>query len=396
MTKGLFVRSGNYFLGMIASKAINLFLFIAIAKLLLPAEFGSLVYFTTILTLTTVLADFGISQWYQKHVSSLNNKTKTVQAMLSARALTLLVSILAVGSYLVVSQRFSLVSSALLIATLLPDALLSIFDGYYLEKKQPFLISQKQILKSVILVVCVAAFYSQLTLEIFAGAMFVSSILNMIWFVPWKYFSKFAINLRVGLASLKQSASYAVLITTSYAYSRGDSIIIENSIGSAGLGIYSAAYRYLEGLSLLPNALAQNLFHIAAKKDSIQLRQLMSITGVMFGLGLVAGLCVFLFSSFLTSTLLGVEYAAAEVVLKIFSLVTVLFFVNAPLSSIVQSSDHLKRFVPWGLCNTILNLILNIVFIPKFGVTAAAWIMLATEFTGLLINGAFVRIIYKK
>ncbi len=396
MTTQLFKRSGTYFVGLLISKALNLFLFVFVAKLLLPADFGSIIYYSTIIALVTVIADFGTIQWYQKHTTILANKTKVLHSMFSARMVTFGISVLAIGAYLLISQRFSISLSLLLLMTLIPEALLSIFDGYYLEKKQPYKISLKQIARSIILVMCVGIFYTNLSLELFALALFISASLNIFWFVPWKYFKSFVFDFKQAIKTLKQSSQYALLITTSYAYSRGDSLIIENSIGSAALGIYSAGYRYLEGLSLLPNALAQNLFHISAKKDSLSSGQLIKITGIMAGLGVLAGAALFLSSDVLTTTLLGTQYAQAGTIVRIFSAVVVLFFVNAPLSTVVQSSDLLKKFIPWGITNTLANLALNILLIPMYGVVAAAYVMLATEVFGLIINLIFVKKIYTK
>jgi len=396
MTTQLFQRSGTYFVGLTVSKALNLILFVVVAKLLIPADFGSIIYYSTIIALVTVIADFGTIQWYQKHITLLTNKTKVLHSVFNARLVTFGISIVAIGIYLLISQRFSVPLSLLLLITLIPEALLSIFDGYYLEKKQPHKISLKQIARSIILVLCVAIFYSNLTLELFAVAMFVSAALNAVWFVPWHYFTSFVFNFSQAIKTLKQSAQYALLITTSYAYSRGDSLIIENTIGSASLGIYSAGYRYLEGLSLLPSALAQNLFHISAKKDSLSSAQLMKITASMAGLGILAGAALFLSSDVLTTTLLGSEYAQSGTIVRVFSAVIVLFFVNAPLSTVVQSSDLLKKFIPWGIANTVANLALNILLIPMYGVVAAAFVMLATEVCGLIINLFFVKKIYTK
>lgn len=396
MTKSLFKRSGGYFIGLLVSKAFNLFLFIYVAKLLLPEAFGSVIYYSTILSLATLIADFGTVQWYQKQISFITNKKKVINSLLNARFLTFLFSFLSITVYFMVSQRFDLSISILLLVSLIPESLLSVFDGYYLEKKQPSRISIKQISRSVVLSIFVIIFAEQLTVSIFAFAMLLSAAVNVVWFVPWKLLDTFKLNISNGFKTLGESSKYAILITTSYTYSRGDSIIIENTIGSASLGIYSAAYRYLEGLSLLPNALAQNLFHIAAKKDSLKLAQVVKIFTVMLFLGILAGCGVYLFADFLTVQILGTEYALAKTIMQIFSLVVVLFFVNAPLSSIVQSSNQLKKFIPWGVANTVGNIVLNLWFVPLYGIVAAAWIMLLTEVSGFVINLYFVTKIYKK
>lgn len=395
MTKALFKRSGGYFIGLFFSKTVNMALFIILARFLAPSIFGSVIYYLTILSLVTLIADFGTIQWYQKEKTLLNTTKGVVSRLLNARFISLLLSALLLIIYLALSQRFSLFVSSLLIISLIPEALLSIFDGYYLEKKNPKKISIKQIARSIMFAIFLLIFINQMSIEIFAIAVFTAAFINMLWFVPWKYIKEFKLNISEGIKTLKSSAKYAVLITTSYAYSRGDSIIIENTIGSASLGIYSAGYRYLEGLSLLPTALAQNLFHIAAKKDNLKLSQVFKISSVMLVLGTLIGGLLFVSAEFLTTILLGVDYSLAANVVRIFSLVVILFFVNAPLGSIVQSSDILKKFIPWGIGNTILNIILNLIFIPSHGILAAAWIMLFTEVSGLIINMVFVKKIYK-
>ena len=43
----------------------------------------------------------------------------------------------------------------------------------------------------------------------------------------------------------------------------------------------------------------------------------------------------------------------------------------------------------------VFNLALNIVFIPNYGIIAAAWIMAITEVTGFIINLIFVKKLYQ-
>jgi len=64
------------------------------------------------------------------------------------------------------------------------------------------------------------------------------------------------------------------------------------------------------------------------------------------------------------------------------------------LSTVVQSSNYLKSFLPYGIINTVLNIILNLVLVTRYGIVSAAWVMLITEVTGLLINYYFIKKIY--
>jgi len=45
--------------------------------------------------------------------------------------------------------------------------------------------------------------------------------------------------------------------------------------------------------------------------------------------------------------------------------------------------------------NTAANIALNILIVPKYGISGAAFVMLFTECTGLIINLGFVYFMYK-
>ena len=181
---------------------------------------------------------------------------------------------------------------------------------------------------------------------------------------------------------------------TSFAYARGDQIVIQYLLNSAALGFYGGAYRYLETLSLLPAALSQNLFPLAAQKEGIRRHQLIKIVAVVAVIGGIISALLFFLSNFFIVSLMGQNYEPAVGVLQILSLVLFLFFLNAPLASVVQSSSFVQKFLPFGILNTIANVLLNIAAIPIYGIYGAAWVMVVTEISGLAINLGFVYKIY--
>lgn len=395
MIKLLLQRSSIHFFGLLCSKLLGIGVFILLARLLTPTVFGEVAYYVTILSLITIFADFGLSHWYQKTLVVAQKKT-LLGKMVAARMLLFFVSAIFVLLYSIFFTRYSPLLSGLLLVTLLPEALLSVFDGYYLAEKKPLPISVKQAVRAVFLLIGGAVLGSGLTIEWVAFFVLLAAVANVAWFVP---FSRFELRWRSILQSpavLRQSFQYAILIATSYVYARGDSIIIQKSLGSAALGVYSAAYRYLEGLSMLPTALAQNLFHIAARDGAVTKKELLQIVALLFVLGLGSMLGMIVFAQFLTVSLLGQAYASAAYLVQLMGIVSFLFFCNAPLGAVIQSSRLLPQFVPWGIANTILNVALNLMFVPQYGVVAAVYVLIGTELLGLAINMYFVRMVYRK
>lgn len=391
MIRDLFKRSTGYFVALLVAKLASTLSVIWVARSLPPAEFGVVMLFTNYLLLSSFVGDFGLSQWFQKKSASQSHDI-LLRKLWWTRLVFVAVSMVIVGVIAGLTQAFTPWVLFLLLTSMLPSGLISVSAAYYLVNKRPVMIALSSLFGTSIILAAQYLYSGQMTISIIATAFWLAMWLTALWYVPWKkvLFSSI-ISIPELKQTIKESASFAVLIVTSFAYARADSFVVSFSLGSAALGWYSAAYRYLEAISILPSALYQNLFPVAAKEGAVSGKQLIKITSVMLVLGLGAGLVLFSLANILTVTILGPAYAPAANVVRIFSLATILFFVNAPLSGVVQSSRYLRKFLPWGVSNTLLNIGLNILLVPIYGFTLAAWMMVLTETTGLLINGYFAR-----
>lgn len=391
MVRQLFLRSGVYFSGLVAVKLLSTVLFIFLARFLQPELFGKFAYFMTLLSLLTVVSDWGLVQWFQIHRTN-GNEDSLINQVTNARLFTLCISAIIFILYVSISRVFSIYESILFLILLFPEAITSVVDGYYLVRRRSPVIALKQFSKYLFPVLYILFFKEVLTVEGVIWVFLISSIFTAIWYVPRKYWNLSQISLEKIKTTLKGSSAYALLILTSAFYSRGDAVILETKLGHAVLGLYSAGYRYLDAMSLFPAAFSQNLFHISSQHGVIHKSRVLTMTAVMGGIGLVFGGFLYLFSNFLTVGLLGQAYAGSEIIVKIFGVVTVLLFINSPLSTLVQSSTLVKKFLPWGIMNTFLNISLNVLIIPIAGGVGAAFVMLLTEATGLLINLYFVKL----
>jgi len=396
MIKSLFKRSFSHFSGLMLGKVLSTVLFIFLARVLLPEKFGFFLLFVTVAQLVTLLSDFGLKQWYQKQ-AHIFTRSKTFSLVIEARLLAGVIGGLILLIALLVLKPFSVGLSVLLYCLLVTEALISIAEGYHLEMGKAIKVGLRS--PSVMLIFGLGFFFSGMSTstDVIISLWFLGSLATSLWFFPWNEIGNFkGFNLMRGFNTLKESSSYALLTSASLAYARGDQLVIERSLGSAGLGLYGAAYRYLDAVSLLPSALTQNLFPVAAKKGSVSLKQLMKITSVMILLGGLFSIALYFMSHFMVVGLLGSAYLPAVAVMQIFSLVLFLFFINAPLATVVQSSSYVKSFLPFGILNTITNVALNIILVPVFGIAISAWIMVLTELTGLLINLFFVTRVYNE
>lgn len=395
MIQALFKRSGIYFGGLVFSKVLTTILFILLARLLQPDGFGQLTLFLTLLTLITVVSDAGLNQWYQKYTSD-DSVVHNLHTIIGIRTYLYFISIFFVGIALYVWSIFPVAVIGLFVVTLFFESYLSVLDGYYLYTQQPLKIAGKQLLRALVLLVYVLFFAFTSSVEFILVIYLVATIVATIYYLPFKQLVGFSwTSFKTFTATLLQSSSYLILIATSFFYARGDAFIIRYFLNDGALGLYGAAYRYLEGAAMLPTALAQNLFPLAAKSGHLIKSQALLIIGIMTSLGGFAGLALWLASPILITLLLGSSYNSAIPILQVFAVVLTLFFINSPLSTFVQSSGKIKDFLPFGISNTIANLILNAILIPQYGLIGSAYAMVLSEISGMIINIYFFSKVYQ-
>ncbi|MBI1863458.1 oligosaccharide flippase family protein [Candidatus Microgenomates bacterium] len=371
-----------------------MFLFILLARLLGPSEFGSYLFFLTLLQLITVVSDLGLIQWFQKEAHN-RATSELIHAVLPVRATTLIVSLIVTYIATSLTHLLSVEAATLLLILMIPEAFLSVLDGYYFHLNKSFLVALKTAIESALMIIGVLLFKSGIHFHTVAYIYLVTTIVSLTWYVPWKRLKGLTFPTLAKQANiLRSSMKYAYLIFTSFAYARGDSFVVKTMISNTALGMYGAAYRFLESLSLLPTALSHNLFPVSSKEGAVTAKHLKKITVIMTVVGVAVGLVLWLGADLFIGVFVGPEYAAAIPVLKILSFVLVLFFISAPLSTVVQSSQYIQQFLPWGVANTATNIGLNILLVPILGISGAAYSMLITEITGLIINLWFIRKIY--
>lgn len=195
----------------------------------------------------------------------------------------------------------------------------------------------------------------------------------------WKYGMTLSIPLVIHTLSLHILAS-------------SDRIFITNICGASNTGIYSLVYQYGTLLSIVTNAISEGWlpwFHDTyhAKKFE-DIRKNVKLIVV---LGCYAGLACIALAPEAISILGGEKYAAGAscvppIVLGIICQYIYTHYVNIEL--------HLKKtkYVSFGtIFAALLNIILNIVFIPKYGFVAAAYTTLISYIFLLVIHFIITR-----
>ncbi len=231
------------------------------------------------------------------------------------------------------------------------------------------------------------------------GAVLALSLSHIIYLILLLVFNGFHYKITgVSFGAMKNimygSLPYGILAMLGLIYFRIDTILLSYIRGVEETGIYGAAYKFIESIIFLPNAIFTVLFPAMAKlhfSDRSNLKRLYLNSVLLLG-GI--SIPVFLFFIFVLPSvilLLLPNYAASIKALKILSLAIPFMFVQVPAIAVLFStSKYLKEIIIFSSLTLLLNLVLNLIFIPPFGFIAASWITVISEIISFIIFYLFL------
>ncbi|MGB0166981.1 MAG: flippase, partial [Luteibaculum sp.] len=166
-------------------------------------------------------------------------------------------------------------------------------------------------------------------------------------------------------------------------------------INPVAVGVYNVAIRIANLFEVPTMALAQVLFPQAVLKANAEgdsaLKDLYE-KSVSLLVVLLFPLVIFviIFSSWIVELLAGEGYAEAAVILNITMLYGLIVPFNKQLGILLDAIGKAKTNTLFVLRNAIINLVLNAIFIPFWGLKGAAFATLSTYVIAMVINQIYL------
>ncbi|MDE2311518.1 MAG: flippase [Patescibacteria group bacterium] len=197
------------------------------------------------------------------------------------------------------------------------------------------------------------------------------------------------IDLRLIKSILRQGWPFALLVGFSAIYNRIDVVIITFLKGYQQTGYYTAAYKIFDLLGFFPSVVSYTLFPffagLMAKQALAEVRRnLEKYLRLMFTAALPMAVGGSILSSKLIALVAGPDYRAAAPVLAVLIWAPAILFVYIPVNSIVISQLTKKAMAITG-ANVVVNIVGNLLLIPRYGIVAAAAMTVVSE----SLQGAF-------
>lgn len=166
-------------------------------------------------------------------------------------------------------------------------------------------------------------------------------------------------------------------------YFRSDLILLKSlNISDSDIGQYSAAYRLIEAVILLASPISIMIFRkvrLLKEQQILQMRFILKslIFSALFGF---AGLMLIEWiAKPLVQITYGAEYIQAATLLPILGWMIVLLIPNTVLTQTALALNLEKSYALTATLSAVGNISLNLMFIPKHGIVAAAYSSIAAE-----------------
>lgn len=222
----------------------------------------------------------------------------------------------------------------------------------------------------------------------------------IVFFIFYFNLNKIGLKLKIKLDTffwknvIKESWVFATLTIISVVYLRTSVIILNLIKGPVAAGIYSSAFKFIEGGILIPQSLSLALFPLSSRlftsdKENLKKVYLKGLL-VLFLCSLPLVLIFIFFPKLLITISFGSKYMQAVKVFPVLGIALILFFLNSLAGNIIQNSKKVKSFIPYLFSNLIFEVILCLILIPKYSFTGSALAVVGGEIFGVFINNYFV------
>ena len=363
---------------------------IIIARVFNPDDFGRYSYIIGVSSVIAVIAEFRLqSVMMKKILQSPQSSGEIIGSAISANIAFSGLGVLIASIYLYFESDKTVIIGTLIYTASFFYKAPRAFRAYFISTENNLTIAKCEIIASIISLATVLTFVSlklSLAWIIFARSLdfLISGILLTIAF---KIEVKGKIKLSTKFAEAKSMTFLSAPLVFSGAamilLQRMDLILVRQYLGDHAAGLYSSAATAMSLFSIIPlvisETLAPHIFRSPTSHQTSQVQQNFSDTVVFTGIAMSA--CMAAASPLFIKFLYGPSYIEAQNTMYILSACPILIALGAASGQIIVADGNQNQSFIKSIIACIINLILNMILIPRIGINGAA----ISTVTGLLI-----------
>tara|TARA_B110000977_G_scaffold201487_1_gene296351 strand:+ start:2472 stop:3833 length:1362 start_codon:yes stop_codon:yes gene_type:complete len=389
-----FKNTSWLFVEKILRMIVALFIGVWVARYLGPEQFGLLSYAQSFVALFAVIASLGLDSLVVRELVKDESRAET---LLGTSFFLKIFGAFSMLIFLAIALQFTsndFYTKALIfiIASASIFQSFNVVDFYFQSKVMSKYIVYANVISLLFSsVVKITLIISNAGLESFVFVYVFDSIVLAIGYLYYFFkHSDFKIQKLIFCKStaillLKDSWPLILSGIVISVYMKIDQVMIKQLLGDEAVGQYSAAVRISEAWYFIPGVIASSLFPaiINAKKHSEELyyKRIQRLYNLMVWIAIAIAIPVTFLSDSIINLLYGGQYNQAGGVLLIHIWAGVFVFLGIS-SSMWYLTENLQKLLFWrSFYGMLVNIALNIILIPSYGIKGAA---LATLFSQIV------------
>ncbi|MFZ2038545.1 MAG: flippase [Minisyncoccia bacterium] len=377
---------GWAFASRVFSLIISFFIGALIARYLGPERYGSLNYVLSFVTIFAFLSSFGIDNILARDI--IKEKEKTEEILNTAFTIKLFGSLLVFiiiifFSFFVINRNDNYINILIFIYSLqFLTYPINVIDTYFqaIAKNKYLFISQffaTVVVSGLKLFLIFQGFGVGWFIIALVVEALVYSLIILYIFQKNGHRLKFKINLSLTKKMLSDSWPFILNSAFFLIYSRIDQIIIKKMMNNEALGLYSAGVKPAEIWYFIPLLICSSFFpalvNAKISDEKVYENRVKKIFFLIVGISVFIALFEFIFAEYIILLLFGSNYSGAVEVLKIYTWAGVAISIVTVLSQYLVIENKAKTIMISSSAGAIVNIFLNLWFIPIWGIIGSAY-----------------------
>ena len=177
-------------------------------------------------------------------------------------------------------------------------------------------------------------------------------------------------------------------------YQRIDQVMIGNMISKESVGYFATAGKFLDVVLYIPTILVQTITPLLVqwKSENRNKYELMSqrFINIIVWLSILMALFVSFLAYWLIRYTYGVMYLAAVPILQIIAWKVVGMALSSSGGQLIIIEKKQKYAVIRNLCGCMVCIMLNLIFIPRYGAVGSAIVTICTVMTSGYLANSFI------
>lgn len=373
---------------MFAEKVIRLliafFVGVYVVRYLGPENFGVLSYAISFVGLFATIATLGLDSIVVRElVKDPDRRDEVLGSVFYLRIIGAVIAVILtiVTSFILKESFFNILLISIIVTSTLFQSL-NVVEYYFQARVESkfnvYVQSSSLILASIIKVLLVLlsapliyfAVVYVLEFMFLSVGFFIVYKINDLKISNWKFKSSTAIELVKDAWPLILSG---VVIAV---YMKIDQVMIKNMLSNKELGYYAAAVKLSEAWYFVPMAISTSLFPAIVKakqvSEKLYFSRLQKLYDILAWMAIAIAIPVTFLSEFIIKIIFGVKFLPAAPVLTIYIWAGVATFLGVASSQYLISENMTKLSFFRTLLGLIINVFLNLILIPIYGIVGSA------------------------